>query len=331
MREKTFKDRYEDLFVDLDNTEISPSVNDQPRQRSWGKIVAIGTVLLLIIGAVLLMRFWRINDIYVEGIEPSSKDYVLSLAGLRNGVALYQYKPNDWKQSIETDPHLSVETIDFQLPNKITIQIKERQEYAVIQSSDQYVYIDQNGYVLDISNIQKDASMFLIRGLSLTGYAKNEMLGVRDEYQLYVLSQLLQALQTTGQRGWYVMADLTNPVEIAMRTNSNMVVRLGSIDEIEEKLISVSAILNKLETDKKKSGTIDAIQPNMISYTPASASSDIEQEEMGAEENSEAELIQKEAKTAEIVEPTQAPVATEKSKKTEQSDENALFNAIPQE
>lgn len=324
MEKKQYNDRYDDLFIDIDDMHT-----DDPRtkrNRSWKTLIIIIGVIALIAAGVFVLQFWKIDRIEVEGLETISEDYVLSLGGLRTGVPIYAYRPSRWTEAIEVDPHISVESVQYEFPNKAIIKIHERREYAVIQASNQYVYIDREGHVLDISALQKDPSMFVIRGLSITGYEKNELLGVRDEYQLYVLTQLLEALSTTEQRGWYIMADITNPVEIAMRTNENMVVRFGSIAEIEKKLINVSAVLNKLKTEHQSGGVLDAIQVNTINYAPSEktslASPSSEQVQNNLTEKNDDEFTQEET-------PTETPKIT--AKPTAKAEESDLFDAIPLE
>lgn len=324
MEKNQYKDRYDDLFIDIDDDRRNrdPSTKEK---RSWKALIIIIGMIALIGAGISVLRFWKIDHIEVEGLETISEDYVLGLGGLRAGVPIYSYRPSKWMEAIEVDPHISVESIHYEFPKKAVIKIKERQEYAVIQSSNQYVYIDREGHVLDISVLQKDPSMLVIRGLSITGYEKNELLGVRDEYQLYVLTQLLEALYTMEQRGWYIMVDITNPVEIAMRTNENMVVRFGPISDIEQKLTNVSAVLNKLKIENQSGGVLDAIQLNTITYAPSteiSAASSSSGQGDDLQEKNDDNLMQKDTQDS-TPQPTVKP-----TNKVEESD---LFDLIPQE
>ena len=350
----------DDLFVCDDERsvrrELSAEEHEKQKKRRRGVGIMVGILLLFGFGTAAFFRLWRITDFRVEGLSAVTKEEVLRLADIPDAVPMYRYRPKEWAERMQNDPRIVVRDISFALPNRCTITIDERSEYAVVQVAQQYVYFDENAIVLDITSKPKQQDSLLVRGLSVSGFTVKEELGVRDAYQIYVLKELMQALQKTGQRGWYVLADLTNSVDVCLWTNQDIQVCLGAAAELPEKLMNISAVLNTLEAEGEKGGRLDAIRPDNIIYSPKDGEAETDSDEMSdvSESNepssaaqSEEETTEEETLTAEdeeanaqnegvnAVQPSETPAAfataAPSAKPQNGSEENPLFDQIPNE
>lgn len=246
---------------------------EQQKQRKRKlKSMAIVVLALLLLGIVIYIvsRFWKINDVIVVGLGGTySAENIEELGGIKAGTRVCEINVEEIKTKIETDPHLLVKRQQFEFPFAYRIEVKEREEYAMIQYLQQYVYIDQDGIVLDICTAPKDNGAIVVRGLSVSGFAVNDPLGSNDEYQFYVLTELLHALDDSGQRGWFVTVDVTNPVDVNLLSENQIWVKLGQPVDMTAKLTSVAALLYSLESNGVTGGMIDVLRLDNMVYSPA--------------------------------------------------------------
>lgn len=343
---------YDDLFTHdgAHDEQQKLSRKERERRKKHGRKVGIiaGIVVLFGFAVYAFFRLWRITEFHVEGLSNISEEEVLGLANIQSDIPFYQYRPKEWKEHIQNNPHMVVQNISFAFPNRCNIVIEERVEYAVVQVAQQYVYVDENAVVLDITSTPKEQDALMVRGLSVSGFTVKEELGIRDEYQLYVLKELMHALQDTGQRGWYIVADLTNSVDIYLLTDHNIQVCFGGASDLSKKLVNASAVLNTLESENKQGGRLDVIRFDNIIYSPNEDDVELENEEAipsldsdqalmatsaGIEENHNTTSMPADRENAEEIpaQTSSAPFVTTTPTPKKEREEDAIFDQIPVE
>ena len=130
------------------------------RNRLIRKIIIIVLAIIALI-IFLASDFFDIKEIQVENNEVVSKDEIISLSQINGNKNIFGINTNVIKNNIKQNSYIENITITRRLPNKLIFQIKERKVKYMIQLGDAYIYINNQGYILDISNEKKKKTILL--------------------------------------------------------------------------------------------------------------------------------------------------------------------------
>lgn len=219
------------------------------RERKGIYIGIIGLVLVVFV--VILLTCFKINDIEVTGnvhySEEQIKDYVLSEGYIDNTVLLMlknKVKP------IEDIPFIAKIDIEYEGPHKILVTVYEKAMAGCIEYMDQYVYFDQDGYVLEISLTKLDDTP-CITGIFFDSMELHEKLPIEDKARFKTILTLTQLIQKYDVKVDSIR--FTSEGEVVLKYE-DIRIELGDGSKIEEQLIDLNRMLEPL---KGKKGTLD--------------------------------------------------------------------------
>lgn len=219
------------------------------RERKGIYIGIIGLVLVVFI--VILLTCFKINDIEVTGnvhySEEQIKDYVLSEGYIDNTVLLMlknKVKP------IEDIPFIAKIDIEYEGPHKILVTVYEKAMAGCIEYMDQYVYFDQDGYVLEISLTKLDDTP-CITGIFFDSMELHEKLPIEDKARFKTILTLTQLIQKYDVKVDSIR--FTSEGEVVLKYE-DIRIELGDGSKIEEQLIDLNRMLEPL---KGRKGTLD--------------------------------------------------------------------------
>ncbi len=229
-------------------------------------------------------RYLRADNIVVNGNKSISTAEVIALSGIEIGTHVLELDKEAAKTAIEQNAYLKVESIDFVLPDTVTINVTERSVTSVIRQLERAICIDIDGRVLDIIQADGISGILVVKGVAVTGSTLNQTIALVDDYQLEALRMLVSALIKTDQYSTYAEADLTYSVDIWLTTHEGMKVRLGQAVDLEGKLKRVADVIAELYGKGISTGTLVATSEDSVTYSPAD---DTQSEEPQASDTTE--------------------------------------------
>lgn len=111
------------------------------------------SVILLLIGTIIFILttpMFNIKNINISGIEHLTEEQVISLSELNKNENLFKNSKSKITGNIKQNPYVESVIIKRKLPDTIDIQIKERKRSYMLKFVNGYVYIDTQGYILEI-------------------------------------------------------------------------------------------------------------------------------------------------------------------------------------
>lgn len=246
------------------------------RQRK-GLTVGIILVIVLVLFVILFTCF-KIDDIEVTGekhyTKAQIKDYVLSEGYIDNTILLML---KNKIQPIENIPFVAKIDVEYVSAHKITITVYEKAMAGCVEYMNEYVYFDQDGYVLEISPTKlEDAPC--ITGMSFASMELHEKLPIEDKKRFKTILKLTQLIQKYELQ--IEAIKFTSEGEIVLGYE-DIRIELGDGTNLEEQLIDLGSILNGL---KGKKGTLDMKEFDTVS---GKASFKLDKKDEKKEENSE--------------------------------------------
>lgn len=148
----------EDESIKNKNQKKKKSLKEQEIARKKRKIVfrivKIAMLLLIVIGGgtyFLLSPFFNIKEITASGNEKITSEELVSLSGILLEENIFKIQKNKAQQTIKENAYIDQVTIKRKLPDKIEIQVVERKPSLMITFANAYVYINNQGYMLEVS------------------------------------------------------------------------------------------------------------------------------------------------------------------------------------
>lgn len=213
--------------------------------------VAGGIAGVLVVSLILLFTCFKIDTIEVTGNKHYSKDqikdYVLSEGYINNTVLLML---KNKIRPIEDIPFVAKLDIEYVSAHKITVTVYEKALAGCVEYMNEYVYFDQDGYVLEISPTKIEDTP-CITGMSFESMELHEKLPIKDKDRFKLILKMTQLINK------YKLSidsiQFTSEDEIVMQYQA-IRIELGDGSNVEQQLIDLGEILAGLEG---KEGTLD--------------------------------------------------------------------------
>lgn len=155
----------DEIVIGISNkkSQAKKRINDNPKpkmkKRKKKKTLALvlikwTSILLLLVGTIIFILttpMFNIKQINISGINQLTEEEVLSLSGLSIDNNIFKNSKSSIVKNIKQNPYIENITIKRRLPDTIEINIEEKQKAYMLQFVNGYVYINTQGYILEIS------------------------------------------------------------------------------------------------------------------------------------------------------------------------------------
>ena len=139
-------------------------IRKNKRIKIFIKLLLLLAVVIGIIIYLMLSPIFNIKNINVEGNSTISSEQIISLSNIQKETNLFKVSNKDTILAIKENPYVKTVEIKRTLPDTITLVITERVQAYMLEYGSSYAYIDNQGYILEISANPKE-------GLAkITGY-----------------------------------------------------------------------------------------------------------------------------------------------------------------
>jgi cell division protein FtsQ len=109
-------------------------------------MVVLGGSFVFIYNYLHNSPYLRLKEIVVEGVDDSTKNEMINLAGLEKGMSIVAINLDEVRYEIEAHPWIRSVKMKRQLPNKLIIQAEKQEPIAVIAAENIY-YLNKYGEI----------------------------------------------------------------------------------------------------------------------------------------------------------------------------------------
>lgn len=196
--------------------------------------------------------FFYISNIEVLGNEQISEEKFILASGIVTGENIFKINLKSAKENIKLHPYVKDVRVKRKLPNKIVIHIEERKEVAVITHIGSYIYIDNEGIILNILSDKKDDKNIIINNLEIEkAEIGKEIILTHNETRGSIL-EFIDISTDLGFKDKFHEIFFGENGDIIIYLESGQEVAFGSLDEVKYKLNFLQAILKELESNNQK-------------------------------------------------------------------------------
>lgn len=237
-------------FMKKNNAAISKNQRKIAKKKKRVKRIIKWTSLALIIIAGAIFAFasplFNITQIEVINTNLLSKDKVISLSGIKKDQNIFRFLKSDVIKKIKEDPYVQDVKINRQLPNKVQIDIEERQRNFSLEFLNGYAYINNQGYILEIS--QDKLNLPVIKGASTeeNNITPGKRLEQKDLEKLEVAIKIMTIAKENELDEKVTSIDISNKNEYILYLESEKkTVYLGNQENLTTKMLYNKKIIEK--------------------------------------------------------------------------------------
>ena len=227
------------------------------KKKKLKRIIKWTTLFLLIIGGIvfaLVSPIFNIKDIQVINNNQIATETIISLSQLQVGQNLFKFNKNKVEKEIKTNPYIESVNIKRKIPDKIEITIEERNKNYNVEFLNGYAYINNQGYILEISEQKLDLPT--IQGISTQAeqIVEGNRLNTEDLGKLGSVIQIMNICKNYELDKKISAIDITNKNNyIIYMDEEKKTIYLGDDSNLSTKMLYIPTILKENEG---KEGTI---------------------------------------------------------------------------
>ena len=220
------------------------------------KILKISLLLFIIFGVLIFIfvsPVFNIRKIEVTGNEIISSDTIESLSGIKMNENIFRISKKNIKNRLKENPYINEVEISRKLPGTLELNIDERKVAYQVKVINSYVYLDYQGYILEVSS--KEKKVPLIEGFSTnqdTILKANRLSGADIEY-LKVLLKIMENAQKNDISKFISKIIIKDNEYILDLKEEKKTVYLGNAKDITIQMYYVKSII---DNEKDKEGKI---------------------------------------------------------------------------
>lgn len=227
--------------------------NAKPKSKKI-KVLIISILVLIAIIAAMLSPLFNIKNIQVVGNTILSSEEIISISGIKTEENMFKVMKLKTIDRIKENAYINEVAIHKKLPNTIEIQVKERKPSFMLEYGNGYVYLSNQGYMLEISSIKKDIPTILGTTTSKENYKPGNRLSKDDLEKLGTVIKIMAVAKTHNIENLITTIDISNSDNYTVRLEQEKkTVYLGDCSYLETRMSSLMSIL---ENEKDIEGEI---------------------------------------------------------------------------
>ena len=221
------------------------------------KILKWTSLVLLLIAIILIILFsdlFNIKQIEVINNQRVPTQEIINLSTLQTDENMFKTSKSKIKNSIKTNPYIEEVKISKKLNGTIILDVTERIPTYMIELDNGFAYMNNQGYILEISAIKLEVPT--IRGFSteIENIAPGNRLNVNDLKKLDTVIQIMKVAEDKE------IASLINQIDISDSSNYILIlesekktINFGDSSSINEKILWVEYTIQE---NKDVEGTL---------------------------------------------------------------------------
>lgn len=215
------------------------------RNRLIRKIILIVLAIIAII-IFLASDFFNVKEINVENNKIVSKEEIISLSQVSNSKNIFGINKNIIKSKIKQNSYVENVIVTRKFPNKLVFKVEERKVKYMIQLGEAYIYINNQGYILDISNEKKDKPILLGIKTDVSQLKKGKRLISEDLKKLDIVNRIYEVSNNNEIISLISKIDISDSKNYTLYLESEKkTVYLGDCSDLNTRILFVKAILEQ--------------------------------------------------------------------------------------
>ena len=210
------------------------------------KWIILFLLLLIAIGLFMMSSVFNIKQIIVVNNSKVEEQEIINLSTLTTGVNMFKVTNETIKNGVKTNPYIENVTVRRNLNGTITLEIQERKPTYMLKFGKSYVYINNQGYMLEIS--EKPLKLPVIVGFetSQEELKAGNRLVVEDLKKLEDVIKIFESAKSISMDKLINKIDITDSLNYVLTIKSeDKTVQFGDCSNVNVKLLKAQAVIER--------------------------------------------------------------------------------------
>ena len=225
-------------------------ISEKKTKNNFLPVKIIGIVILVIICIFLLFNssLFNIKTIEVSGNTILSDNIIISLSSLNYDTNIFKFNKKIVENAIKENAYVENVRIIRKFPTTVQIQIEERETTFMIQYTDSYVYINNQGYMLDISADKANVPIIVGFITDLNNIKVGNRLDRKDLEKMNIIIKLYETAKNVELNDYITKIDISDTKEYKMYMDElGKTIYLGDASDLNSKMLELKEILHKTQ------------------------------------------------------------------------------------
>ena len=213
-------------------------------------------IVIIIIASIILLSssLFDLKNIYVEGNEKISDEAIISLSGLNLYENIFKLNKNSVIDKIKENAYIENAEISRKLPSTIEIRIKERKVNYMLEYANSYAYINNQGYILEITNEKLDLPILIGYDTDLSTTTPGNRMDIEDLKKMDTVIRIYETAKSNEIGNLITKINISDSKDyILILDTEGKTVHLGECADLNTRILYLKSILEKT---KGKNGEI---------------------------------------------------------------------------
>lgn len=233
--------------------KVKKKNNTVKKNKKASKKIKILILLFIAVGLwiyLLKSPLFQITEIKITGNKQITEAEIYELSGIRNGKNIFSIWSKIINIKLKENNYIKDVTIKKKLPGTVEINIEEREKEFQIKNEEAYIYIDEQGYILEIN--QPAIELITLKGLDFQEYNIEELKRLPKEHleKLENILRIKEKFKNIELENEITYIDVSNDEYTVYLEKLSKTIHLGDASNLNNKMLYVKALLKQEEGKK---------------------------------------------------------------------------------
>lgn len=247
--------------IEKEETRRKELTKQEKKRRKRNKRIKFFLKLIVIVGLIsggiafaLTSPIFNIKDIKVLYNSQVPTDTIISLSELKTQENIFKFYSRKVVDKIKENPYIENIKIHRKIPSTVEIEVEERKAQFSVDYMEKYVYINNQGYLLEIS--EDSQGLPIVQGITTKEeeVEPGKRLNNEDLTRLEDVIKIINLANKNGLEGKVTSIDISHKNEYSIYIKEEKKkIHLGETTNLNNKMLYIIAIM---EQEKGKEGDI---------------------------------------------------------------------------
>lgn len=211
--------------------------------------------LLVVCLLILFSPVFTVTTVEITGNNKLSVETVRNVTGLNKMPNIFAFSSYRAKKALKADQYVEKVDIVKEYPDHVKVSITERRLSGYVEYMGRYLYIDENGRVLEVA-YQFTQRLPVIVGLTFQEFNVGQILEVDNQSSFDTVVTLARLFNKYDMQTDIIRVDVSKVDNIHLYIY-NIDVEFGDIKDADMKIRTLKEIMEKLPNAKEVKGFLD--------------------------------------------------------------------------
>lgn len=229
------------------NKQNKKQINKKKNVKTRRNIAAFLGLLIfcvIIFSIVTFSNLFKIRKITVINNSKLNAEEIIQSSGLKIGNKLFRPSSGKIKSKVQENAYIEHAKITKKINGEIIIDVQERIPAYMLQLEDGYGYINNQGYILEVSQIAMNLP--IIKGYETQNISSGKRLDIGDLEKIDIVNQIIETAKSHKINNIITTIDITNKNNFLLEIPSeSKTVEFGDGTNINIKILWIIDLINR--------------------------------------------------------------------------------------